>query len=558
MAEFASGPANAARSTRFAATSADGTRLIGATLVGVIFCQMWLIYAKAINWDEFLHFGQVYELQAGQLGSSIQTLPTRLFAWATGVSQDIITQIQAIRLVMLACAVAAAAAVVALARQLVRFEIALLSGLVFLTAGFVFTNAFTYRTDPVAAAFLMWALYVFATGQLTWKRVAWTGLLVGFAGALTIKSIFYLPCFAAFAWLRWTENGEGRVLRFLQFCGVGLVAMLCFALLVGLHGAGLPASEAQGSNLQRSFGNFLRFFEFQKIRYVFAQAAFAPVVTASLIALPFIARKLSSRTIIMLLGLCGPLLCILFYRNTFPYFFTFLLPPICVAIAPVLERAVTRYGQMPVVGFALLGPVFLLTQEPWGTLERQRATIEEVERLYPEPTPYLSYSGYVPHYPRQFPSLISGVGLRRYWEQRGGQIAEDIEAGRIAFVIATGDALDAIYANDEPTPFLPEQDIAALRDNYLQHSDTIYILGRELCPGAEDQTVNIVRTGPWSLEGGSLTIDGRRIADGATVRLEAGTHQIRQEAGSCVKLWGLDHVPQLPEGFLRGPIAGSF
>ncbi|SIO22572.1 Dolichyl-phosphate-mannose-protein mannosyltransferase [Parasphingorhabdus marina DSM 22363] len=534
------------------------TRLIFATLAVVILCQIWLIFAKAINWDEFLHFGQVYELQAGQLGSSIQTLPTRLFSWATDVSDDIISQIQAIRLVMLACAVLAAAAVVALARRLVRFEIALLSGLVFLTAGFVFTNAFTYRTDPVAAAALMWALYVFASGQLNWKRVALTGLLVGFAGALTIKSIFYLPCFAAFAWLRWTEKGEGRLRRFLEFCSVGLVAMLCFALLVGLHGAGLPASEAQGSNVQRSLGNFLRFFEFQKIRYVFAQAAFAPVVTAGLIALPFVARNMSSRTIIMLLGLCGPLLCILFYRNTFPYFFTFLLPPICVAIAPVLERAVTRYGQVPVIGFALLGPIFLLTQEPWGTLERQRATIDEVERLYPEPTPYLSYSGYMPHYPRQFPSLISGVGLRRYWEQRSGQIAEDIEAGRIAFVIATGDALDAIYASDEPTPFLPERDIAALRTNYLQHSDTIYLLGREICPAAQVQDVLIVRSGPWSLDGGSLTIDGRRIGDGATVRLEAGVRQIGYTEGTCLKLWGLDHVPQLPEGFPGGPIAGSF
>lgn len=533
-------------------------RLIYAVLAAVILCQIWLIFVKAINWDEFLHFSQIYELKAGKLGSSIQTLPTRLFSWSILVSQDVITQIQAIRLVMLACALLAAAAVVALAQRLVRFEIALLCGLVFLTAGFVFTNAFTYRTDPVAAAALMWSLYVFAAGPLTWKRAILAGLLVGFAGALTIKSIFYLPCFAAVAWLHWTEKGAGKLRRFLIFCATGLAAMLCFALLVGLHGAGLPASEAQGSNLQRSLGNFLRFFEFQKIRYVFAQATFAPVVTASLIALPFVARKMSARTIIMLLGLCGPLLCILFYRNTFPYFFTFLLPPVCVAIAPVLERAVVRYGQMPVIGFALLGPVFLLTQEPFGTLERQRETIGEVERLFPQPTPYLSYSGYVPHYPRQFPSLISGVGLRRYWEQRSGQIAEDIEAGRIAFVIATGDALDAIYANDEPTPFLPERDIAALRSNYLQHSDTIYILGREICPDAQDHPITIVRTGPWSIDGGSLMIDGRRIADGSTIRLEAGAHQIRRQGGSCIKLWGLDHVPELPEGFPGGPIAGSF
>ncbi|MGB5725032.1 MAG: hypothetical protein WBM39_11525, partial [Parasphingorhabdus sp.] len=367
--------------------SIGGTRFILATVFLVILCQVWLIFVKAINWDEFLHFGQIYELVDGRLGSSIQTLPTRLFGWATLVSQDVVTQIQALRFVMLACAVTTAAGIMVLARRLVSFETAIMCGFVYLTAGFVFTNAFTYRTDPVAAAALMSALCAFALGPLSWKRAVLVGILIGLAGALTIKSIFYLPCFAAVAWLHWRGQDGSRLRIFGLFCIVLAVSLLCFALLIGLHGAGLPASEAQTSNLGRSVGNFLRFFEFEQIRFVFAEAIFAPLVTIGLMMLPFVARGLSKQTKILLIGLCGPLLCLLFYRNTFPYFFTFILPPVCVAIAPAVSKLIARYGRVPVVAFALIGPVFLLIQEPYGTLERQRATINEVERLFPEPTP---------------------------------------------------------------------------------------------------------------------------------------------------------------------------
>ena len=536
----------------------DQRRFVFVTILLLILCQSWLILEKAINWDEFLHFGQIYELADGRLRSSIQTLDTRLFGWATRVSPDVITQIQAIRFVMLACAVLTAACITALARRLVSFEIALVCGLVYLSAGFVFTNAFTYRNDPVAAAALMSALCAFAFGKLYWMRAVIIGILIGFAGALTIKSIFYLPCFVAIAWLQWS-GPDGRKFRNIALlCSIVAVALLSFALIITLHRAGLPASEAPTNGLDRSLGNFLRVFEFEHIRYVFLEAIFAPVVTVGLVMLPFVARRLPKQTRILLFGLCGPLLCLLFYRNTFPYFFTFILPPACVAIAPVMSKLIERYRLIPVVICSLIGPMFLLINEPYGTLERQRATINEVERLFPEPTPYLSFSSYVPHYPRQFTSLMSGPGLRGYWKQRKGQIARDIQSGRIAFVIVTDDALETVFKNKASTSRLPERDVAALKSNFLQHSDKIYILGRTICPQANEQIVEIVRTGPYSLDGGSLAIDGRHVADGGNIILQAGSHKVRHQQGSCLRLWGLDQVPVLSEAFPSGPIGGGY
>ena len=186
-------------------------------------------------------------------------------------------------------------------------------------------------------------------------------------------------------------------------------------------------------------------------------------------------------------------------------------------------------------------------------LERQRATIDEVQRLFPEPTPYLSYSNYIPHYPRQFPSLISGVGLQRYWDENNGQIAADIEAGRIAFVIATGDALDAVYNGEGFTSILPERDVEVLRNNFLRHSDTIYILGREICPSEGKQIIEIFRAGLYSVDGGDILIDGTRVSENTTLKLSAGSHEVLRKEGACVKLWALDGVPKLPTGFPRWP-----
>ena len=538
--------------------SSHRTRIIIGALIVAVAGQSWLIFQKAINWDEFLHFGQIYQLANGELSGSLQSLHTRLFGWITLVSQDVVSQIQAARFAMLACVVLTTGCVVILARRLVEIETALLCGLVYLTAGFVFTNAFTYRPDPLAAATLMGSLCLLAFGSLSWWRVVLSGMLIGLAGALTIKSIFYAPCFAAIVYLHWSLATEQRTKVVYSSVAIIAVAMVFFALIVGGHGASLPTVEGQERDLAGSVQSFLRFFEFEQVRYVFAEMLLAPLVTISLILLVAVARGLPGNVKILLLGLCAPLLCIFFYRNTFPYFFTFLLPPICVAIAPVLSKLINRYGLVPIIAVTLFGPVFLLIQEPYGTLDRQRATINEIQRLFPEPTPYLSYSSYVPHYPRQFPSLISGVALQRYRDERAGQIAHDIKAGRIAFVVATGDALDAVYQKEGPAPILPEVDVIELRGNFLRHSDTIFIAGKRICPELEEQKIRIFRNGPYSVDGGDLVINGKPVTDGDSVLLSVGTHAVRYEQGACTKLWALDHAPKLPADFPSGPIAGGF
>ena len=44
--------------------------------------QLYLVFFKSFNWDEFLHFNQVYQLRAGTLIEPFQMIHLRALGWA--------------------------------------------------------------------------------------------------------------------------------------------------------------------------------------------------------------------------------------------------------------------------------------------------------------------------------------------------------------------------------------------------------------------------------------------------------------------------------------------
>src|SRR3546814_7623730 len=77
--------------------------------------------------------------------------------------------------------------------------------LAYLTGGYVFQHGFSYRADPMAAAFLMGSLWLLLSSRLDAKAIIAAALLAALALLTTIKAVFYAPAFAVFAWLRWRE-----------------------------------------------------------------------------------------------------------------------------------------------------------------------------------------------------------------------------------------------------------------------------------------------------------------------------------------------------------------
>src|SRR3546814_4672700 len=83
---------------------------------------------------------------------------------------------------------------------------------------------------------------------------------------------------------------------------------------------------------------------FPRWPYVLGMIALAPFLAGLVLAAPMaIARApLSQRQRIVIAGLMLPLASILLYRNSFPYFYAFILPPVMVGTALAIKQILDR------------------------------------------------------------------------------------------------------------------------------------------------------------------------------------------------------------------------
>lgn len=533
-----------------------------ATLLVAIGCivalQVWLIFNKSINWDEFFHFSQIYELKAGRLSRDLQVLHARLFAWAPLVSDDIITQIQTARFVMLGGELVATAAIIALAHRFVSRETAWLAGFAYLSAGYVFNHGFSFRSDPLLAGLLMTALWALGTRKLNFATLGLVAMLIGAAGLMNMKAVFYAPCFAGIAWMR-IADAPNRTTILLRLCAVPAIAALAFFALFQLNRSDLPLAPSMLGSLLTGHNGFFSSGLFAKGEYTLLQMMIAPVITLATLMAPLGWNKagLSKPERIALASLLVPLLSLVFYRNTFPYYFTFLMPPVIVAASPVFDMMKQRLKLLPLMGILSLTPAAILITEPRDVIERQRTLIAQLHRIYPEPVGYLSYAGIVPDYPRIINFLTSGLGLKGYHNAGKPTIARQIEAGNVAFVVADSPPIRAgLHGLAKPEAFQPE-DNRALKDNFLPLSGPLWLSGKWLCRRGESE-LSIVRPGPYTLDGANAVIDGRIIRHGQTIRLARGSHQVTWQGKVCGKLWALPYLPQPIPILETGPIKTRF
>jgi hypothetical protein len=447
--------------------------------------------------------------------------------------------------------------VVLLARLLVDRRAALVTGLVYLAGGYVFTQGFSFRSDPIATAVLMSALYLFARFGRHTAALVLVGALVGLAGLMTIKSIFYAPCFAAFALWRLMDVGE-KLKEAARIAIVPLIALATFVAVLQFHRVGLAPDRGTNFALGSGIGKFLGDGPGSRTKYIYEQAALAPLITIGLAISAFVWRRMERREAVACAGLLTPLLSLLVYRNTFPYFFVFLMAPVCVGIAPSIGVLLARYRLKWLLPIIALAPLYLLARERYDVVDRQRALIAEVHRLFPEPTGYLAYGGIIADYPRILPHLISGVGLQGYRERGVPVIANAIARGEVAFVIADSPPVKAGLEGRQLPDSLFPRDFAMLRANFLHYGETIWIAGKMVCPAAGEQGIEILRGGPYAVDGGLLRIDGVTIADGQALRLARGRHAIEHESGACVRMWALPAVPRLPPDYPRGRLMTEF
>ncbi|MEM1195616.1 MAG: glycosyltransferase family 39 protein [Pseudomonadota bacterium] len=535
------------------AGSRNRTLAAGVTiLVGLLLVQLYLLWFKSFNWDEFLHYGQVFAARNGTLDAPFQVLHSRILFWVPDTAISIVDQMRIARLFMFACTLITLTAIYGLAQRFTSRENALFASIAYLSAGYVFTQSFSIRADPMAAASLMSALYLMTCRDKPLASYAAAGALVGLAGMITMKSVFYAPCFAGLAWLFWSQSQEKRE-ALICFSAATLAASLTFGAIYFWHTSGLAPVPEHFSDTSKFLTGGRRWIlpeSFPALKYVVVQGAWGLVFLLGIFCAPYAWRgsKLSEAHRIALVGLAAPLLTLLFYRNTFPYFFVYLLAPVAVAISASWGLLIRRYGSVALLGSMCIAPAVLATLTPRDVIVRQGAIIDYLRSEYAPGTVYLARSSMLPDYPRVISHLATGPGMAGYNQRQRALVASAFARGELPFILATGELIiSALHGKQDPRGFLAE-DVAVMHDHYVRQWGPVYREGEQIEPIAGEQTVVFPRSGPYTLDGQAVFLDKERIEPGDTVVVRSGAHLIQCEEGCDRKtvFWRGERLPATP------------
>lgn len=529
-------------------------------LASLLALQFSLIFIKSFNWDEFLHFSMVYQLREGTLTRPFQTLLARLLAWTPSTSDNLLAQMMAARVFVWSAFLIGLGSLYGLARQFLSREDAVWVTVIYLAAGNVFIHGFAIRADPVAMAALMLALYLLASRRIGWTMALAIGALVGFAGLLTLKAVFYAPCFAGIAWLRLAHEGDKRHLL-LRFAAILLVAAASFASLYLFHRmdlASVSQSQESGAFLVNA-SQWLTDGLLRQPAYTLMAIVTAPVFFYALaMAFPLWRSSGEGRDkTIALVSLALPLLTILFYRNVFPYFFVFILAPVAVALAPGVAELRKRHGRIVLAGAISAVPLVMFVAEPRPVLERQRALIGYIHRQFPMGATYFDYSGIIANHPRVIDHLASGIGLRNYRKRGIPLIARAVETGELAFVIDNRYVIGAALAGEAMADGLLPADVAALHGNYVNAWGNLWLAGEEIPAGAKPFAIDVPSAGQYIADG-VVTVNGADYRRGEIVQLAAGRHLVKGGRSRRTVLWRGVRLPAAPPNVSTGPLFANF
>ncbi len=468
----------------------------------------------------------------------LQTLYLRAFVWVTALPGSEIDHIIVVRVFMFGCLVVTALSIAGIVSSLSTRTTGLICAACYLSAGLILHHGTAFRTDIMTAALLSLALWIIAASSLSWKSIASMGFLVGIAGMITIKSVLWAPAFVGLGLIRWHTEGWKPAL-FIRFIFAALAAGLTFATVYFFHSRGVASDpDASASAL---IGNAsTRMFTFpylEKLPVILTAVLTALPLAAFIILLPILlirsANDIAAKAGI--LGLWAVALVPLFYVNSYPYFYAFILPPVAVSIYLAVEAAQTRYSVFALAIVMAVNGVANWALDERGILHNQRLVLETVRQNLPGPVTYFDCCASIGSWP-------SGNGFRTAWG-----VDQYLAATRPAFrdrmlqepvpLLIAGGWSQQVFQDSGPTDKFLSEDVEALRNTYIPFWGPIHLAGIELRP-LEERKWEALVPGPYTVEG-SVAIDGAVYADGDTISIDRGTWELQETNGAQARLvWG--------------------
>ncbi|TRD10600.1 hypothetical protein FGU71_01100 [Erythrobacter insulae] len=514
-------------------------------LVGVL-AAMHLSSAlgRSVNWDEFWFYSQVETVARGEFIQPLQTIHTRFFAWwLPAMPGSEIDHIIIARLTMFVCLAITALGIMLTAEKFSDRRTALIAVGAYLGAGFVLQHGSAFRVDPIVAACLTIGLAIAARTQLKLPAILALGALIGLAGMVTIKFVLWAPAFAGIALYRWDE--EGFDWRYpLRWIAAGVTAIAVFAALYALHSAGAAeqATQSASGTLGSSASRMIGFLDNVRFDIVSKGAVTALPLLIAAALVPWIVLKSNAGVTrrIAIIGLWLPVLTPLFYYNSFPYFYVFILPPVAVACAFSLPVITQRYGTALVAAVIALSAAAVWIVDARGVTEKQRILVDAVHQVFPDPVNYFDCCGMIAPFPKAN-HFRTQWGVDQYLSTGRPVMLETMQAKPVPLLVDNNREFTSALLGIRTDVYHPD-DFAALQTTFVRHWGDIFVAGRDL-DGGEQVQWDVLVPGIYTVKGDDLIIGQTVYSDGETVTLDRGQTPLANPGQSKTRLiWG-DNLP---------------
>lgn len=515
-----------------------------AASISILGAKFLLASRINVNWDEFFFLTHVYALERGELALLLQGAFTHAFRWITGTGGDEVDQIVRLRLLMCALLAAGAGFLYALARLWISRAAALVAVLAFLATWPVLKHGASFRADALILPLTLAATYfALRASPKPWRDAALAGVFIGLALTVTVKSVLLLPALVAAALLpdamRRGAAPNGGVARLPRLVLGFAIAAAVAAALLALHATTVvEAAEPAGALAARAFSATVIDMPFAPRRdYLVRLVARDPWFWAGALAGLLIAVRLRAWSAAALALALAPLL---FYRNAFPYYYPVMMAPAAVLVGIVAERllqARSPRARTPAlltlaagVAAILAGAYDSLMTLRFSDQSAQRAVVAAVHRIFPEPVPYLDHSGMIASFPK-VNFFMSTWGVEAY-RRAGRDFMPDALAGRCPPLLLVDHPVlspgTLLYRQ------LSETDRRLMETGYVDYWGPVRVAGAAVAfTDGAPHTFRVPCTGAYRIEADAgVVLDGRPMADGEVVRLEAGRdHDVAANAG---------------------------
>lgn len=511
--------------------------------------QASLIFTHAVNWDEFFHFGQLYDLGAGKRVPPLQTLYLRPYAWIVALPGNGVDHVVIARIGQWLCQIGILALIFTIARRFADPVTAALAALAYLATGYIIQHGFALRADPMVTLVLMAGLAVLARRRLGWVLVIATGTCCGLAAMLSIKAVLYAPAFAGLAWLRWRE-AEMSVGAAVKLALIPVIAVIAFAMFYALHAAAMPgAPDAQVGAATGTAGSAARYMFFLGRPNNLGMLVQGMLTGLGMTALVLIAPLAIARRSghagerIALAGLLAPVLTLAFYENTASYYWVFMLAPVAVAVSASLAMARTKLPAAVIAGLLVALSISVFVAENRTIIDNQRRTLAVVDTLFPQPVAYFDHADMIAPFAKRNP-FQTPWGVKGYLANGVPLYRKAMEREPVPLLLANWWTLrEGVEGVGDR--FLPA-DARALHDNYIEFSGPVWLAGKRLAPGT-DRNEEFLIPGSYTVRGGALAVDSVAHEPGEVIRIDRGRHRVTNIGDSEARLvWGDRLEPPQP------------